>query len=356
MSQPRSETLQAIELSRGVAACMVMLVHYQLYAAELPSWFRLLFVGVDWFFVISGFLFAPLALGIQQIRPAAFALRRAGRLLPLYWTSLILYLLLDHQQQGLGRDFALHAVFAQTWIDRETVFRFNPAYWSLPAEIQFYALLPFLAAWRSKSPVARAVCLLIVGVLIRLGISFYHHGPALPVNWATRLWFNLPGQFCEFAVGILLYALRHQYPHWRNAPLAMVSAVAGIALVAALLAWFSGVGDVLLSDRALALTFFTLGVAAGFGMLLYGLLYFLDERPGTSKISTACFFMGSISYAVYLLHNAVPRIAGNWFGMGSVPYIWLAYVMATLVLAVLSYRYIENPLRRMSRRLATRLR
>jgi peptidoglycan/LPS O-acetylase OafA/YrhL len=80
----------AIELLRGIGALMVMLMHYRAGLNLHDTLSAGMWLGVDLFFVLSGFVFAPhLREGISKLGP--FVLRRFARILPLYWVSLLLY-------------------------------------------------------------------------------------------------------------------------------------------------------------------------------------------------------------------------------------------------------------------------
>ena len=80
-----------IELYRGIAALMVMLCHYRsIVFGDERNLLSFLWTGVDLFFVISGFVFAP-HITNAKIKLNSFFIRRFFRIYPLYFLSLWIY-------------------------------------------------------------------------------------------------------------------------------------------------------------------------------------------------------------------------------------------------------------------------
>ena len=133
----------SIELLRGVAALMVVFAHYWSIAGIQPGIFIYLFSGVDLFFVISGFVFAPYLFG-KNFSAGSFFLRRLFRIYPLYIISLLVYMALKIADGQEASHFLSHLLFLHTTESREVAFYYNPAYWSLPPEVEFYIFFPAL--------------------------------------------------------------------------------------------------------------------------------------------------------------------------------------------------------------------
>jgi peptidoglycan/LPS O-acetylase OafA/YrhL len=149
--------------------------------------------GVHLFFVLSGFLlFLPYAralLGGQEFPDTRkFYTRRALRILPAYWFSLVLIVLVFQPQylrlSGWG-DLALHAVLLQN-VTATTRTGINPPFWTMAVESQFYLLLPFLA-W----------------LLIR-------PGHARRRAWTAGVFLTMAGASLGF--NVLLTAVKHWVP------------------------------------------------------------------------------------------------------------------------------------------------
>ena len=112
-------------------------------AVDLTPFLMNGWVGVDLFFVLSGFL-----IGRQAFRNdgwGRFWFKRVTRIVPAYWTCLALVALVLTGARAWGQagwDFAAHLVMLQDY----TGSVFVPAFWSLGAEEKFYLLAPLLAS------------------------------------------------------------------------------------------------------------------------------------------------------------------------------------------------------------------
>lgn len=128
--------------------------------------------GVDIFFVMSGFLISGLLFQEHQktntLNLKRFYIRRFLRLTPVYWFTLIVYVLLNGPNSDNAwanfiyvNNFLPSSEMAMTWT------------WSLAVEEQFYLIAPLfllLVLWKSKHKVSWLVGLLIISLLIRLAL------------------------------------------------------------------------------------------------------------------------------------------------------------------------------------------
>jgi acetyltransferase len=147
---------------RALAALSVVCFHSWLYRIDKPPGERTalfdqvffeLSIGLICFFVLSGFLlyrsFARAAMtGGEQVHIGRYAIRRAARILPAYYASvigcLVLYALVGFSNiTPSAGQLPLFALFAQNY-SADTVMQVNPVTWTLCVEASFYALLPLL--------------------------------------------------------------------------------------------------------------------------------------------------------------------------------------------------------------------
>ena len=100
-----------VEAWRGLAAWMVVYAHY--WAGADSSWplLRFCFTGVDLFFVLSGFVFAPYFFG-RPLVPRSFALRRFFRIYPAYLLALLIYVAMKYLDGQPLAYWWQHLVFA----------------------------------------------------------------------------------------------------------------------------------------------------------------------------------------------------------------------------------------------------
>lgn len=223
MTRARSDDpgrVAALDMTRGVAILMVVLVHSsQMVAfpgllANLTSLGR---YGVPLFFILSGFLMGRLYGTGTEWNLRRFASRRAGRLLPAWWTFLALWLLAFAVFPE--EPFALAGFSAEAkgaWITAGIVLSilllndltpvttnlFVPGGWSISAEALHYSLFPRLRRLSSRALTLIAAASGVVSVAAWIWIASVQTGWT-PLNvWATTWapWATLP----LFLVGLLL--------------------------------------------------------------------------------------------------------------------------------------------------------
>lgn len=367
----RSAHFPGLDGLRGIAIVAVIAHNLQLLQNPENSVGRAVemaldrgWIGVQLFFVLSGFLITGILLDTRSAPNyfKSFFVRRALRIFPLYYISLaLLFLLLP----ALGAiDPALQAKPAQQlpfwfYVSNWTQpFGFNGGFvthfWSLAVEEQFYLIWPFLL--RSRSPVAvLRLCIGIAAAALVIRLVLLHSN----VN---------PQAIYMFSV-------------CRMDALALGGAMAAALRIDRMAAW--------LAPRSVALLWMAIGFASVGAAVTHGYprLSPLDESVGYTILSVSMMLLvgasatadratrggvftwlragslrtlGKYSYAVYVLHRPVNDLLG-------VPYLapWLphagTWIVSTLIylltaavaclgLAMLSYRFIEEPFLRLKRR------
>ncbi|HYH52590.1 MAG TPA: acyltransferase family protein [Solirubrobacterales bacterium] len=337
---------------RGLALVLVLACH-----AELPGAAGG-YVGLDVFFVLSGFLITGLILGEIDRRGSVsisrFYARRAKRLLPLAVTVLVatmigsVLLLSPLQSEEVAGDVLAAALYFVNWhfiAESVDYFAFSETltspvqhYWSLSVEEQFYLLWPLLlgaaaalARWRLWSMRA-TIAVLVIPIAIASLLYSLQFTPADP----RAAYFSSLTRFWELALGgtlALVLPARLRLPRFASALLAG----GGMAVLLATCIAFSA-GTPYPGWRAL------LPVAATLAIIVAGTASALS-KPVSLLTLAPMQFLGKISYAWYLWHWPVIVFAGVILGALSP----LGLVVATLasgVLAVLTHYAIEEPFRR----------
>ncbi|MDR1824423.1 MAG: acyltransferase [Bifidobacteriaceae bacterium] len=354
MAQPKQVRLE-IQALRAVAVMGVVLFHLW------PGLVRGGYVGVDVFFVISGFLITGGLL--RELRDSGrisfsrFYARRIRRLLPaallvLVATGLVIWFCVPQGQWGQdAREAIGSALYVENWLLAADSVDYLAAqndpspmqhYWSLSVEEQFYIVWPlllFLAALvvRRRGGPARQKALLgvLVGVFVlSLALSVWqtYKGTASIAYFATYT------RAFEFALGGLVAAGVFKTP---PAKVARPVALAGWALVGA---------TIMLYTEATAFP----GIAALVPSLGAALVIWagLPERSwwfmGWQKwrlVQT----LGDISYSLYLWHWPLIVTEPFWGPISSNAnherLIRLGLLAAGVVLSLLSYHFVENPVR-----------
>lgn len=351
MSETAShKTSVGVEAWRGLAAWLVVYVHFWGFSGQDWPPLRFAHTGVDLFFVLSGFVFAPYFWG-KALSLRAFALRRFFRIYPAYVLALAIYAGLKVHAGHAPLYLWEHLTFMQVQ-SREMAFYYNPPFWSLPAEVEFYLLLPLLAwVWHRSSHGGWVLVGLAVGLRLALGLW----GNPVTQDTAYILSFHLPGILVEFVLGALAWkaAQKPLGAGWRT--LLVVLGLTGWWMLAV---WFGQVGDVGV-DRTLFKGQMGAVAALCFALMLTGSLGhsgLAQPSPAVPHAGHAvALWAGRLSYGVYLFHMAALQLTQAWrealAGYGPLGHQGLA-VLLTLVMAWLCYRCWEEPLRRFGRRKA----
>lgn len=336
-----------IEGIRGAAILLVVAFH-----ANVPG-FAGGYVGVDVFFVLSGFLITGLlareVTATGDIDLADFYARRARRLLPAMLVVLLatlagalwLYAPIDQAAVASdGRAVALHygnILFASTAVNYHAASN-NPFLhtWSLAVEEQFYLIWPLFFAfigrfYGGKESLAKQI---LTGVVVAGVASFV---ASLWVTRTSQPWafFGMPTRIWEFALGGAAGLLLARSSRLVALP-GLALQLAGVAAI--------GIATVSYSQATPYPGVAALLPALGAVALLVG-----GHRAPSSIASLAIGgpvlqWFGRVSYSWYLWHWPLVGIGAviDW-NIGVVGR--LAWSAIALVLAVLTYRFVEQPAR-----------
>lgn len=328
---------------RAVAVLAVVLAHADF------AWFSGGFVGVDIFFVISGYLITGIIareIGENRFSLAGFYERRVRRILPALFVMMAVcliggwFLLPPPQYETLGWS-ALAATFfvSNIYFQRITGDYFasdaelEPLLhtWSLGVEEQFYIVIPLLLMLLLSRIPKLLKSVMIAGVAGSFALSAYatHFHP-------VANFYALPTRAWELGIGALL-ALGVA-PSIRKAWGAQILALAGIGAI---------VFAVLVYDKTTAFP----GVAALLPVLGSAILIWVHREHqtwvGRVLSMPPMVGIGLISYSLYLWHWPLLVVARNYtVGIGIDLRFALIAVATGFVLAWLSYRFVEQPFRR----------
>lgn len=336
---PPSAAYQAhIDGLRAIAVLAVIANHFS------PSWLPSGFLGVDVFFVISGYVITASLLSRPSETFASFLLgffqRRIQRLLPallacVLVTAVLIGMLNPQPRSSLMTGISALFGVANLYLYQQSVDYFAPAAqanafthtWSLGVEEQFYLLYPslfwLLAGGRIRRP-ARMLPLVIGGLSLVSYVAFVQLFASRP----AAAYFFSPLRFWELGLGCLLCAGRNSAAMaWVQRAMAQRGVLALPGLVACL--WLPADQLVAASTVAVLLTGLLLVPPAGLGMKVL-------TWPPLRHI-------GLISYSLYLWHWSVLVLARWSVGVTAANAAWL--LIAMFLLAEASYRWVESPLR-----------
>lgn len=330
----RNHQIQAL---RALAATLVLIYHARL----VPGGY----IGVDIFYVISGYLITGLLLrGLERdggLSLSAFYARRFRRLLPssfavVITTGLVGWLLLPpSMRQVFGKDLIAAATYISNflfalWNNDYQNLNSTPSpfihFWSLAVEEQFYLFWPLiilgLYLWGKRKRVLLGISVITVGSFI---FSLY-------LTARSPIWsfYILPTRAWELGSGALLLFLP-QIKRWR----AQSALFATTALIAATCSFddqtaFPGIAALLPVVATMALIATT-----------------QHWPPFLRSISEWRFtqWIGEISYPLYLWHWPLLVLPVLYWGRSLTWWERILLLSATLGLAAFTHRFIEEPIR-----------
>jgi exopolysaccharide production protein ExoZ len=325
------QKLNSIQVLRGIAAMMVLLAHAPM-ATKPPAgpfadfpW-RIGAMGVDVFFIISGFVIAMVT---ERTRSgsADFLRNRLTRILPMYLVASTFLLTLA----PISASKIWNTLFFIPLFDGHAYT--NPAHWfgwSVALEMWFYMIFSAVLAFARQTAFTTYITVIVSAVMI----TFFYEG-----DWFAPHFLGSPLAL-EFVLGLLLYRCRHKLGF-------RVSVC--MMLIGALLMWEAGSArpwlaihdDSLASSKVAMLRVATWGLPS---LLVVAGFVGLDL---TTKIRwpASLVWMGNISYSFYLMQPfAIIAMRIAHVSVWWVAFLWMFSI--TTVLAGLANMYIEVPLTR----------
>lgn len=358
--------LAALDGLRGLSVALVVFAHFGL-GHIVPGG-----LGVTIFFFISGFIITRLMVREVELQGSVaylpFYVRRFFRLGPaLFVFVLVCNLVVVAFGRSLpwGDNLASLFYFANYWhlyfgwggTTPENIYNPLAVLWSLAVEEHFYFVFPFLLTWlygRSRHPVV-ALGVMIAAVLVwRCYLALDYLGVVGYVS-VDRTYKSTDSRIDSILYGCLLsviFALQDRSPALRQ----LLDRLSGLTSLTV------GVG-VLLFSLAVRDTFFRETLRYSLQGLALLLIFPVIFR-GTSRVSGFLnavlgsrlpVFIGKISYSLYLYHWLVFVAIVEMFPKPSIATQLAIGLPLSLLLAYLSWRWVEQPLRRTGHELATRL-
>ena len=330
---------------RAVAVIPVVLFH--LSAAWLPGGF----VGVDVFFVISGYLITSIILKEQAAGTFTFKnfwMRRVRRILPALLTMLVVtgvasyFIMFGPAWAGIGEQI-LSAIFIYANIE---MWQLAGNYWgsaaenapflhtwSLSVEEQFYLFYPLILLTLLKFVPKRTFALILLGTAFSFAIGVY-----ATANSPSAAFYFLPTRAWELAAGCLLAIFEKSRGPAPPGGISRSLAAAGLGLIV--------IGYFVIQGSEGFPGFLALLPVVGSVLVIR---YAGSEKCFTGNLlsSAPMIYIGKCSYSLYLWHWPVIVLAAamNLKSPGIVGLPLIICIMA--VCTYISYQYVERPTRKM---------
>ena len=328
---------------RAIAVIPVLLFH-----AEMPG-FQGGFVGVDIFFVISGYLITRLLL--QEMEEdrfsfSAFWIRRIRRILPLlllvtFCTIPLAWLLMSPDGlQNFGQSVVATVLSANNILlyltsgywQIETAFKPLVHTWSLGVEEQFYIFFPAIALLLWRIPRAVSFILAALLMVVSLALAEYWSGTS-----PEAAFYLLPTRLWELGGGALAALWMSRQAHGHNASTKYASILATIGL---LLILFSVAG---FGPQTRHPSLLTLVPVCGAVLLI--LFARPDRAVGRLLASPALVGIGLLSYGIYLWHQPIISFGRLASSVPLSPAMLVVLALLSIPLAWISFHLVEQPCR-----------
>lgn len=346
--------LYGLDGLRALAVISIIIYHLN------PKWLSGGFLGVDTFFIISGYLITSILLHeynhTGSIDLIQFWKKRIKRLLPavLFLISVVLIYTLFFEPniiKNVKQDALAALFYVSNWwyifhdVSYFDSFKIMPLkhLWSLAIEEQFYIVWPLLLLLLIRIKKLKKHFLLIIficSIISVLAMIFIAH----PNADNSRVYFGTDTRLQTLLLGVLLAYI---WPPFRlkdkiKLPLKITIESFGLVSIGLLI-------------------IFIMTVSSNDNWFYFGGIYFISlctlpaiasaVHPSTllSKILGNRIFLwiGQRSYSLYLWHYPVITFTNRHFVQGHIPfYIIIVEIILTLILAECSYRYVEVPFRK----------
>jgi peptidoglycan/LPS O-acetylase OafA/YrhL len=355
-----NDRFENINLLRAFAAIAVVVYH----VIEVMKWsafpiggplltFRIGWIGVDLFFVISGFVITRSALALYRRDVAEFGrrywARRLSRIVPLYvltgalWIVLFMPAFFDPPAGHWLWQLASHLTFTHTFWPR-THSSIDGVNWTLAIEMQFYLGVALLVPWLTRTPGWRIWlgCILIAWAW-RGGIVYFF-GNDDHVRLFMRL-MQLPGVVDEFGAGIFLAKLLDRRPGgektvgWVWLATAIATGTACISIYLLHTSYWDEPAMVIFW-RTLLGAFLLCVVAAAVRLPAFAEMW--PFRPVR--------YLGEISYGIYLWHPFALEVLRESLGITPLQALGIT-LGVTILMAATSWQFFEKPILDRGRRL-----
>ena len=371
--------LPGLDGMRALAVVAVMVYHAN------PDWLKGGFLGVEVFFVISGYLITLLLISEKErsstVNMTQFWIRRARRLLPALFAMLLLLTVWTSlfEQNALGKlrgDVIAAFLYVSNWYQIWTGAGYTAAndfaplrhLWSLAVEEQFYLLWPIVMVLflrvgsRRVAEISRWLFLAAVGVTLVTAI-LYHPGPVGTPEVTPEAYWSIFGREiskADFlylstptrASGLLLGAAFAMI--WR--PIAVMrgplrtkarlldgGALVGMAVLAILMVTVGFIGPGGTDPFLFRGGFFLTDIAT-----LAVIAAITHRLAFTSRVLSipVLLWIGTRSYGLYLYHWPIYQLIRNIAGKHMAFHEFVIAMVLTAIVTELSYRYIETPIRK----------
>lgn len=323
-----------IDILRFLSALAVVIFHYTYTGymegfatiadfPQLREFTKYAYVGINFFFIISGFV---IFMSIEGSNASRFVASRFSRLFPAYWCALVLTTMFTLLIGGetfsvtITQLFAnitmLNPLFGQNSIDS--------AYWTLFIELQFYFAVLLVLRLKLSHYFPHLIAITLIGSTL-----------ALFSDWAATvdMWHGIfPHWSGYFAVGCLFYLTKRDGLNKAKGILLLV----GYLFVLKQSTLF---GDLMSQWFAIEFNSEVLVILNSLFFFSFCITSLCKNHPLRIK---SCYFLGVLTYPLYLIHQHIGYMTFNYFGnQDNIGWIVAITIAVMLLLAYVIHRCFE---------------
>jgi peptidoglycan/LPS O-acetylase OafA/YrhL len=357
------ERQPGLDLLRALAIVVVVIYHAGIMGFPMPGRVhRWGWIGVDLFFVLSGYLIggqllAPLA-RMEQINLKPFFARRALRIMPAYFVVLAIYIFLPAWREYPEMYPWWKFLLSVQNIDLHGGTAFSHA-WSLAVEDQFYLTLPFILLFLNRWPRAAIIlpcAIFVLGILLRTLLAYQFPAQISGVVFRDyQAWIYYPTwtRLDPLVFGVALAAIEKFRPEWWRRLMGTAIWLWLPALALIVFALWLGEGEYL--EFSTVIWQFPFLAFAFAGLLICAQS---DRLPLRRIRIPGAAFIASIAYSAYLVQKLVIHAVGGFCAthdvdLTSAPAL-VGVELCVYAAATVLFLLVERPFLQLRHRLAPR--
>ena len=353
-----NERFENINLLRAFAALAVVVYHvivhmnWEAFPSDGPLLvFRIGWIGVDLFFVISGFVITRSALGLWRADQVTFwrkyGARRIARIVPLYlltcalWVALFMPEFFEQRTTRWLWQIGAHVTFTHSFwpMTFDSILGVN---WTLALEMQFYLLVALLISWIARTPGWRILLGCILVAWLWRGMAVFFFGD-LGLRRVFTSMMQLPGMLDQFGAGVFLALMLdrrpnpHRFEGWGWALGAVVTGTVCMHFYWSHDYW---------SEPGMV-TFWRTSLGAFFMCVVAAAVYL--PQVARSWPLRPVWYLGEVSYGIYLWHLFAVMLCLRIPGLAPLQALGITLAL-TVLLAATSWHFFERPILEFGRR------
>ena len=323
-----------LDIYRYFAALIVSVSHFIIYSNKSEYFEFTSILGVELFFVLSGFVLAPQLLKLEKSSKKNFKVflyRRWIRTIPPYIVALICAAIFFGYGDILN--FLKFLTYTQNILSDNSVPNFFNVAWSLSVEEWFYVLLPItiLITTKVKNLKLNTLTICIITILFLNLFRFYYNGEE--INWGEDIRRSAVLRLDSLCFGVVAYILKDQlkmqYLIW--------------FVIFTIIPLFYFLAEPLLVSQSIFLqNFFIPLCSICFSSILIILTYVKSTSPVIKKAGT---FGANISYSMYLFHIFFIPLTVNLFN--NLTLSFLIYIISLKLFCWIFFIFFEKPILRL---------